>query len=275
MRTIFKNKYEQYCAKVGIPISQKMLDAAAFIETVWKSWNPRNKKNVRGVPLFCGAGKSVYICVKAYADATTEEPMVLVFASREEALEKYHILNFLRPGEVGLIIGWNYNDCKNPNKDCISPYENKRKTICSECQHRFGCNYFNSAGALSRPIVIATHDGFIWQLIKKSKGLEKFSVLIDESLKNWFQADFSFEEIRQLKCYFKDLGIESCVKMAFPMVSIDAADKIQLSPDARDAALYSMVGLQQAVKYLQKHFYENHLLWSDAENPFTNVLASV
>lgn len=248
----------RFCKTVGIEISEKLLDSCSFLERVWAS----NMFSVVALP--CGFGKSVYSCVKAALDATEENPIAILLEMREDAENKYHILDKLRPGEVGYRMGWNINDCSHPRKRLVKDYENKRKSLCRDCKNRLACSYYKSADAHNKAIYIATKDAFIYDLKTAPERFKNTSVIIDEDIQNLARENFTAYDLCVLAGHMKLLGTGRLFEEAFPMLGIDAAGNMILKPEANDAGVYSMQRLQSSLSYLERDFY------SKAQQPAVN-----
>lgn len=249
----FKKMMIRFCKIVGIEVTEKLIDSCSFLESVWQN----NRFAI--VALACGFGKSVYSCIKAALDATEENPIAILLEMREDAENKYHILDALCPGKVGHRAGWSIHNCVHPRKEFIKDYENKRKVLCSDCANKLACLYYKSANAHKKAIYVATKDAFIYDLKAHPERFKNTSVIIDEDIQNLAKAVFTAQELSCLGYHMKILGISTLFDEAFPMVGFDAAGNIIFKPEANDAAINSMVRLQRSLGYLEKDFYSKGL----------------
>lgn len=186
-----RQSVEMVCQALQIDSPDSILQVARLLVHIFQ----QSSNAIVSLP--CGTGKSTAMLGLMVANASSQNPFMLVLETRDAVQKTFTLLNRLCPGKVGMYLGWAANECGHAQQK-IAPLIPKRRSLCPKCCFSANCIYSNSPKALTQPIVVTTHASFKILAATHSTGMKKFTVVCDEDLAVFSAESFTAAELNQL-----------------------------------------------------------------------------
>ena len=189
---------QKYCERAGVPLQDRMLEAARFHEHLFTT----QPSGVMETP--CGFGKSTWAMAHIATHAGVSNRYLYVAETVEALYRAAECLEGLTATPVGRVHGFNPEQCRTlcgqarTWKQC----GRGKRSACTTCEANTRCAYHNRASEEQKPILVMTHSGFIRLLERESSLLDDASILVDESLSHFVTQTFRHTDLRRVQRYF-------------------------------------------------------------------------